>query len=481
MNSLPTQYEPRLTASVDDEKYVDNPNGHYLAAMNNLNKTNQRVALNRLPTLGEILANKTKQPVDFYSFYAFMRDVEGKVDYLDFWIDLIQHLNLCKHYVKGLRDLIIRQSAYNDHTSLTVDPGANRLLRALIPFSEPLKHQLLSSLILLELIINDNILEDNDLNRLSQFLRGDISMEHLDPKLREAINLYNKHHSGATLRPNSNLPLALPVLPYGEQGLKRVLSQLRLLDDEEPLHAHLTQPSPQSKVDFPTPPRRLLAISPLLLEKLIRDLPAGLTGARQLFVTRDNLKELSHQLLLKYFVEDLEKNLNLPHNMHANIIHAIDVEGRDDPDVFKQVKEYVFNRMEQDHLPKFLNFTAIRNINHSNFFRVIAGFFFLFGAFWIGFTLIFLGYGRLLRAVVVAPFFIAFYLLVSLIILIDPLLAWTGYTELFSRRLGPPLRKVQEPFIYRLLVKRSLWVLVYVLICTAILLVVFSCVPSHRL
>lgn len=466
----------------DEEKDIeDYANRHYKGQLNNLNKTNQLVLLNRLPTLGEILANKTKLPVDFFTFYSFMRDVEGKVDYIDFWIDLIQHLNLCKHYVQGLRDLIIRQSAHNEHTQLTGDDnGTNprnlRLSRGLIPLSEPLKHKLLLSLILLELIINDNILEDNDSNRLSQFLRGDISLENLDPKLKDVIHQYNKHHLTGLNR-SLQLPLALPIAPY-EFSQKRLLLQLRLLDDNDQSF-NQTQAARKS-MDFPTPPRRLLAINPLLLEKLIHDSPND-SVARDLFVTRENLKELSHNLLLKYFVEDSEKNLNLPQSMHDDIIRAINVEGRDDPDVFKQVKEYVFNRMESDHLPKFLNFTAIRNVNHSNFIRVVLGFFFLFAGFWIGFTLIFLNYSKGIRAVCVAPFFIAFYFLVTSIVLVDPLLAWFGYTELFTRRLGLALRKVREPFVYRLLVKRSLWVMVYILVCTAILLVVFLVVPSTRL
>ena len=77
-----------------NEKYaLDFPNSHYLSNLNNLNGTNQSIHLNRLPTLGEILANKSKSPVDLFTFYQFMKDVEGKIDYLDFWFDLINHLN----------------------------------------------------------------------------------------------------------------------------------------------------------------------------------------------------------------------------------------------------------------------------------------------------------------------------------------------------------------------------------------------------
>ena len=160
---------------------------------------------------------------------------------------------------------------------------------------------------------------------------------------------------------------------------------------------------------------------------------------------------------------------------------AIEVEGRDDPDVFINVKNYVFNRIENEHLPRFLNFVAIRNINHSNFIRIILGFFFLFGGFWISYIFVFLNYRKSIRPIIVAPYLLAFYFLISSIYLIDPVLAWFGYSESFSRASGLPLIKIRENFIYKLVFKRSLWVLFLILLCTAILTVVFSLVPGVRL
>ena len=46
---------------------------------------------------------------------------------------------------------------------------------------------------------------------------------------------------------------------------------------------------------------------------------------------------------------------------------------------------------------------------------------------------------------------------------------------------GRLLMKIREKFIYRFIVKRSLWVLFLVLIFTAIFTVLFSLVPGHRL
>ncbi|KAG0652382.1 rax1 [Hyphodiscus hymeniophilus] len=58
---------------------------------------------NRLPTLFEVLSRRTRPPVDLFSFYIYMRDQQRSVDYLDFWLDVAQHMSLCRHYVRELR------------------------------------------------------------------------------------------------------------------------------------------------------------------------------------------------------------------------------------------------------------------------------------------------------------------------------------------------------------------------------------------
>lgn len=587
-----------------NEKYaLDFPNSNYLSNLNNLNGTNQNIHLNRLPTLGEILANKSKSPVDLFTFYQFMQDVEGRVDYLDFWFDLINHLNLCKHYVKGLRDSIVRQSSHFQSNSqrqsqqirddTSVASGANHQVHN-GPSSRPIssttptkgafqfrnsnpisdksnKHRSLSSSILLDLIINDNILEENDSYRLSAFLRGDINLDNVDPKLKDLIEQYNaeieanennanrgssgsgaggaggqsfqnqQSPGGISMGRSSPSFLSNPRLsgssfhpPNHPHETKRLSSQSGLLNDDDVDHdddgvdhfPHSNESSYENQLDigqadkavtpsqyvslqsghrsdtsidklkhdYPQPQspyarqfgnsnlrhsnKRESTVNPSLLERLIRDSPATSHGS---FITRDNLRESSHNLLLKYFVEDSEKNLNLPPQVNSYIIKLIEVDGRDDPDVFNYVKHFVFNRLENDHLPKFLDFMATRNINHSNFGRIIAGFFFLFIAFWVSFILVFLNYRKGLRPVIVLPFLLAFYLIVSSIYLIDPIMAWFGILETFSKKNGQSLLRIREKFVYNFIVKRSLWVLFLILVFTAIMTILFSLVPGHRL
>jgi len=61
------------------------------------------LARNRLPTLFEVLSRRTLAPVDLFAFYIYMRDQQRSVDYLDFWLDVAQHMSLCRHYVRELR------------------------------------------------------------------------------------------------------------------------------------------------------------------------------------------------------------------------------------------------------------------------------------------------------------------------------------------------------------------------------------------
>lgn len=504
--------------------------------------------LDRLPTLSEILLNKTQTPLDLSTFYKFMV-LNSNPYYLDFYFDYLNHLNLCKHYIKGLRDSI-RNSAHVD------DISRNKLGNT-IPGQVPSnrdsnnsKHKSLSSSILLDLIINDNILQDNSSFRLSQFLRGDIRIDNLDPKLANVLDTYRNSKNleetrksgysafsadrksnlryeandgdnfGEDLDYNSNrnsdlsyykIDMSKTILPESKRNsfdqspdllkgkksesplLSNKSSNQKLYKSETPLQSQrnsdlsyyrdlnfdksLNQTGDFDKLvllDLSPPPKHG-SINPQLLESLIRD-----ASDHNSFITRDNLKDSSHQLLLKYFVEDSEKNLNLPYEMNNSIIHAIEIEGRDDPDIFKNVKSYIFNKIEHEDLPQFLNFMAIRNINHSNFIRILVGFFFLFAAFWIGYVLIFLDYSKGLRAVTVVPFFIAFYCLISSIYLIDPILCWLGYSESFAKS-NSSIIKIREKFVYKLLFKRSLWVLLLILLFTAALTLVFSLVPGHRL
>jgi hypothetical protein len=69
------------------------------------NATFPAVKRDRLPTLQEVLSRKTAPPVCLYNFYLYMRDRENVSEYLDFYLDVLEHEVLCKAYLKDLKKL----------------------------------------------------------------------------------------------------------------------------------------------------------------------------------------------------------------------------------------------------------------------------------------------------------------------------------------------------------------------------------------
>ena len=468
-----------------DEKVQEQDfNRDHLYDIERLQQVNNNVLLGRLPTLGEILANRTRSPVSLYNFYEYMKEVEYNVDYLDFWFDMASHMNLCKHYVKGLRESVTKRSSHRH--------SQNRDSHQVLEGSKP---KSVSSSVLLDLILDDNLLQEGDSRRLSLFLRGDLEVS---PRLSDLINHYENATSANVADGGADTSDGGPVVDYSaddsfdragslQKGTQK--QNTNLLADNS--YADLTSPlTPEDRKLFKRPPRYSInqqankrsSVDPHIIENLLRNSPNRLTGS---FINRENLHESSQNLLLKYFVEDSEKNLNLPDILHKEIIKGVETDGRDDPDVFNNVRQYVYGRLENEYLPNFLNLVAIRNINRKNknifvsSLRVALGFFLLFGGFWMGYSFIFLNFKKGHRLYIIIPFIIACYCLITSLYLVDPILLWLGYGESFTQNRR--FLKIEEHFIYRLLLKRSLWVTFFILVATACFVVLFSLVPGHRL
>ncbi|KAK5128106.1 hypothetical protein LTR08_004198 [Meristemomyces frigidus] len=132
----------------------------------------------RLPNLFEVLSRRTLAPVDLYSFYIYMRDVQRSVDYLDFWLDVSQHMSLCRHYVRELRRSVLmstpdleksgskRSSQVLDNYTLehaALDPGPSGTARYNPPTKDRTERE------------RNRISTDQ---RLSAFLRSDGGSKH---------------------------------------------------------------------------------------------------------------------------------------------------------------------------------------------------------------------------------------------------------------------------------------------------------------
>ena len=226
-------------------------------------------------------------------------------------------------------------------------------------------------------------------------------------------------------------------------------------------------------------------------------------------VTHAALIASAERLFARYLVPGAEKEIYLPPNLriHSFILNSenpppigpttgvggerISGHGREEyeleqaalaqvPDMFHAQKEYIFSAMEQDAYPRFLRAKAFGNLTPvSALVRLVIGLVVLWIGLSTGFALIFLDVTpKAKRWFLLIPFFIAILLLVSHSYELDPLLLL-----LANQSETTPFRtlSVREPYVRRLLVGRSIWVLVLVTFISVVLTVIFWAVPGHRL
>jgi hypothetical protein len=115
-------------------------------------------------------------------------------------------------------------------------------------------------------------------------------------------------------------------------------------------------------------------------------------------VARADIRASAEHILYTFLLPGAEREIILPHTITNEITVSIEDRGRDDPEVFDAAKDYVFQAMERDAFPGFLRMKALGNlIPPSMMMRLIIGLLAMFGAFWVGFILIFLNYPRHIR------------------------------------------------------------------------------------
>lgn len=108
-------------------------------------------------------------------------------------------------------------------------------------------------------------------------------------------------------------------------------------------------------------------------------------------VSRSDIRASAEKILYTYLLRGSEREIVLPEVILQSIANAIEVDGRDDPELFDEAKDYVFQAMERDAFPGFLSAKALGNlVPASAMIRLIVGLLAMFSGFWAGFTLIFL-------------------------------------------------------------------------------------------
>jgi len=118
-------------------------------------------------------------------------------------------------------------------------------------------------------------------------------------------------------------------------------------------------------------------------------------------VNRADIRASAEKILYTYLLPGSEREITLPPQIIQDITVSIEEHGRDDPEVFDQAKDYVFQAMERDAFPAFLRLRALGNlIPASIVVRLIIGLLSMFAGWWAAFILIFLNKPRTTRAYV---------------------------------------------------------------------------------
>ena len=108
-------------------------------------------------------------------------------------------------------------------------------------------------------------------------------------------------------------------------------------------------------------------------------------------VARPDLRASAEKILYTYLLPGAEREIILPQGLLNDIVHAIEEEGRDDPEVFDAAQDYTFQAMERDAFPGFLRAKALGNlVPPSSFVRLCIGLLAMFGGFWGAFVCILL-------------------------------------------------------------------------------------------
>ncbi|KAJ5899004.1 hypothetical protein N7495_003748 [Penicillium taxi] len=356
---------------------------------------------NRLPTLFEVLSRRTLAPVDLFSFYIYMRDQQRSVDYLDFWLDVSQHMSLCRHYVRELRRSVLVATPDIERTE---SKGSSAMLDSLenmndIPLMEAGPSRLGG---------NNEKFRDAD-QRLSAFLRAE---------------------------------------------------------------GHPTSHSPQNSLGS----RSAYSNTPSMEPR-----SSSATGHRDSHgnqVDRNDIRASAEKILYTYLLPGSEREIILPDIMVSTIINLIEDDGRDDPEVFDPAKDYVFQAMERDAFPGFLQAKALGNLVPLSIIARLAFALISFGGgFWGAFYVVLRNKPRHIRCWVILPFAVASYFLVSYQYKIDPAMAFLGYSEYTFMSWAP----IREPYVRKLLNKRAIVTWAVAFLTALALSILFIFVPGTML
>lgn len=195
-------------------------------------------------------------------------------------------------------------------------------------------------------------------------------------------------------------------------------------------------------------------------------------------VARNDIRASAEKILYTYLLPGSEREIILPETMVSTIINLIEDDNRDDPEVFDPAKDYVFQAMERDAFPGFLQAKALGNLVPLSIIARLAFALISFGGgFWGAFYVVLRNKPRDIRCWVILPFAVAAYFIVSYQYKIDPAMAFIGYSEYTFMNWAP----IREPYVRKLLNKRALVTAAIAFLTAAALSILFIFVPGTML
>ncbi|KAJ5505639.1 Regulator of G protein signaling superfamily [Penicillium expansum] len=184
-------------------------------------------------------------------------------------------------------------------------------------------------------------------------------------------------------------------------------------------------------------------------------------------VARNDIRASAEKILYTYLLPGSEREIMLPDSMITTIINLVEDDGRDDPEVFDPAKDYVFQAMERDAFPGFLQAKALGNMVPPDFG----------GGFWGAFYVVLRNKPRRTRCWIILPFAVASYFIISYHYKIDPVMAFLGYSEYTFMNWAP----IREPYVRKLLNKRAVVTALIAFLTAAALSILFIFVPGTML
>jgi hypothetical protein len=195
-------------------------------------------------------------------------------------------------------------------------------------------------------------------------------------------------------------------------------------------------------------------------------------------VARNDIRASAEKILYTYLLPGSEREIILPESMVSTVINLIEDDNRDDPEVFDPAKDYVFQAMERDAFPGFLQAKALGNLVPLSIIARLAFALISFGGgFWGAFYVVLRNKPRNIRCWVILPFAVAAYFIVSYQYKIDPVMAFIGYSEYTFMNWAP----IREPYVRKLLNKRALVTAAIAFLTAAALSILFIFVPGTML